>query len=213
MVEWWMTYVVQAWATSYCPKNSWWSGCLDWSRVHCMFDHHNFVCVSTNHSVCLRYSVEEEAFEAASLIIILRLWRVVRIVNGTYPILPGQRNLFMQAVWFPRCCAVFQGSVWPWLGTESGWGTQDHQSPPQGSRQDGWARGRQPHSTVLPDTNYAVDIMQEVIKAVHIVMYQAIFPKGVCVMSLDRCMCHCDLRFKGVSQLCHRHRMRRTIQP
>ena len=27
-------------------------------------------------------SVEEEAFEAAALIIILRLWRVVRIVNG-----------------------------------------------------------------------------------------------------------------------------------
>ena len=28
------------------------------------------------------YSVEEEAFEAAALIIVLRLWRVVRIVNG-----------------------------------------------------------------------------------------------------------------------------------
>ena len=28
------------------------------------------------------HSVEEEAFEAAALIIVLRLWRVVRIVNG-----------------------------------------------------------------------------------------------------------------------------------
>ena len=28
------------------------------------------------------YRAEEEAFEALSLVIILRLWRVVRIVNG-----------------------------------------------------------------------------------------------------------------------------------
>ena len=27
-------------------------------------------------------SVDEEAFEAAALIIILRLWRIVRVVNG-----------------------------------------------------------------------------------------------------------------------------------
>ena len=29
-------------------------------------------------------SVDEEAFEAAALIIILRLWRIVRVVNGKY---------------------------------------------------------------------------------------------------------------------------------
>ena len=34
-------------------------------------------CLSSIHP-----RVEEEAFEAAALIIILRLWRVVRIVNG-----------------------------------------------------------------------------------------------------------------------------------
>lgn len=38
------------------------------------------LCVLT--AVLLVVSLEEEAFEAASLIIILRLWRVVRIVNG-----------------------------------------------------------------------------------------------------------------------------------
>ncbi len=31
-----------------------------------------------------QYRQQEEAFEAASLLIILRLWRVVRIVNGEF---------------------------------------------------------------------------------------------------------------------------------
>ena len=29
-------------------------------------------------------SVQEEAFEAAALLIVLRLWRVIRIVNGKH---------------------------------------------------------------------------------------------------------------------------------
>ena len=47
----------------------------------CLYSMYMYPPPTSPHTHTLT-SVEEEAFEAAALIIVLRLWRVVRIVNG-----------------------------------------------------------------------------------------------------------------------------------
>ena len=51
---------------------------------------HIFQCIHFSHSHA------EENFEAFNLLIILRLWRVVRIVNGMFSLLP----YFTQLLWW-----------------------------------------------------------------------------------------------------------------